>query len=284
MINRNILGASFAFALTALFSFSLTTQALQQTKSGESAQKNVEKSKSSQDKKSFTLGVSKNSPRVIRLTAKNARLSEISEELSRKMNVPVRLSSLMSKQTVSEMQFEGLNLEATLRMLAPHPYVDYVLGGDANWHPKPLAIYLNGLNETQPSLYETVKNDSQLLMIEGHTEEGTEEYEKARENEEEALRVVYTNNRLSVLARKQPLSVVMYQIAKELGIPFDMKADNSEIVDVNFKSLTIEQAMRTLSPSVRFFYRADLLNFESYPIRLVLGSPDSQPANAAQSN
>ena len=43
----------------------------------------------------------------------------------------------------------GLNLDATLRMLAPQPVVDYESGGD-DPQPRALAIYLQGLNETPP--------------------------------------------------------------------------------------------------------------------------------------
>ena len=246
--------------------------------------KEADAAQPAQAKKNFTLKISKETPRFFALTAKNAKLTEIAGELARRLDVPVRLSPLMSQQTISELQFESLNLEATLRMLAPHPYVDYVMGGDATGQPKPLAIYLYAMNEAPPSLNETVKSNQQTLLIEGHTEEGTEEYEKEREKKEEPLRVAFSNNRLSVRAQKQPIGIVLYKVATELGIPFDLESDSMEVVDVEFNGYSVDQAMRSISPAVRFYYRADLLNFENYPIRIVLADTQQKPARTAQSN
>ncbi len=118
------------------------------------------------------------------------------------------------------------------------------------------------------------------MLIEGDTEEGTEEYERRRKEMAEPLRITFQNNRLSVHAERQPLSVVLYKVASELGVPFELGSDTGEVVDTDFKDYTFEQAMRTLSPSVRFFYRADLLNFELYPIRIALSGNASAPATA----
>ena len=65
--------------------------------------------------------------------------------------MPVVLSPLLAKQKVT-LDFAGLNLEATLRMLAPQGYVDYEAGGEGGYEPKPLALYLQGANERPPGL------------------------------------------------------------------------------------------------------------------------------------
>lgn len=235
--------------------------------------------KQSPAKKDFTLSVSKAAPHTFKLRAKKALLTDVTDELSRRLKLPIRLSPLMAKQYVENLDISGLNLEATLRMLAPHPYVDYVAGGEDFGQPKPLAVYLYAMNERPPSLNETVKNNVSALLIEGDTEEGTEEYEKRKREKPEPLAVTFTNNRLSVRAEKQPLSVVLFKIANELGIPFELQSDTTEIVDLEFNGYTVDQAMRALSPSVRLYYRSDLLNFETYPIRIAL-APPAQPAQA----
>lgn len=226
----------------------------------------------------FTLRVSKNAPHTYTLKAKNARVSDIAQELSKRLGAPVRLSPLMAKQTIN-IEIEGVALEGMLRLIAPHPLVDYVASG-LDPQPKVLAVYLQALNETPPQLHETVKNNVDSLLIEGHTEEGTEDYERERRERGDPLRITYKNNRLSVHAEKQPLSVVLYKVAQEVGVPFELGGDTSEVIDADFEDYTVDQAIRTLSPAVRLFYRADLLNFENIPIRIALTSSAAAPAPA----
>jgi antitoxin component of RelBE/YafQ-DinJ toxin-antitoxin module len=119
-----------------------------------------------------------------------------------------------------------------------------------------------------------VKGTSEAILIEGDTEEGTgdEEAQKKRD-EENPLKVSYARNNLSVRARKQPLTVVLFKIASELGIPFELRYESPEVVDVDFNNYTVEQAIRGLSPAVRLFYRTDLQTYEMQPLRIVLGAP-----------
>ena len=225
-------------------------------------------------KPGFTLRVTKQGPlRAYKLVAKNAKVADIAAELSRQIGAPVQLSPLMQRQRVT-VEFSNLDLEAALRFLAPVPLVDYVAGGAddaASGQPKPLAVYLYAVNEAPPSLNETVKSGSEAFLIEGHTEEGTEEYEKKQK--EEPLEVTFANNRLSVRAEKQPLSVVVSEVAGALGVPFELSHNVSEVVDLNFQQYPVDQALRSISPAVRFFYRADLSTSEKYPIRLALTPP-----------
>ena len=178
----------------------------------------------------------------------------------------------MEKQKVT-VDFGGLNLEATLRMLAPQPYVDYVTGGDDPEQPKPLAVYLQGANEHPPSSTASVRGSSEAILIEGNTEDSTDG--QAQTKEEDPLKVTFANNQLSVRAHKQPLSVVLFRIANEIGVPFELRYESPEVIDVEFSNYSLEQAVRSLSPEVRFYYRLDLQTFQAQPLRMVLVAPAS---------
>jgi hypothetical protein len=222
--------------------------------------------------KAWSVQMSKAAPHTFTVKAKDARLAEVAGEISRLLKVPVTLTPLMEKQRVT-LDFGGLNLEATLRMLAPQPYVDYVLGGDDPDQPKPLAVYLQGANERPPSQTASVRGSSEAILIEGDTEEGTDG--QAQKKEEDPLKVTYANNQLSVRAHKQPLSVVLFKIANEIGVPFELRYESPEVIDVEFSNYTLEQALRSLSPEVRFYYRLDLQTFQAQPLRMALVAPAS---------
>jgi hypothetical protein len=224
--------------------------------------------------KPWSVKMSKGAPYTFTVKAKEVPLPEITGELSRLLKVPFTLSPLLSKQKVT-LEFGGLNLEATLRMLAPQSYVDYVAGGPGGEEPKALAVYLQGLNEPAPSANATVRGTSEAILIEGDTEEGTDSEAQKKKEEEDPLRVTWSNNQLSVRARKQPLSVVLFKIASEVGVPFEMRYESAELVDVEFQNFPLEQAFRSLSPGVRFYYRVDLQTFQVQPLRLALLSPAS---------
>jgi hypothetical protein len=207
---------------------------------------------------------------TIKLIAKEARVSAVAAKLSSDLGVPVKLGPAIAKQKIT-LDLEGLTLEGLLRYLAPQPYVDYVAGGNDMGQPKALAIYLYGPNETPPSANETASNRNQSLFVQGDTgdtEEGTEEYKKREEKE--PLEVAFSDNRLSVRAEKQPLTTVLTRIAIELGVPYQVGSDMTEVLSVNFKGYPIDQAMRSLSPSIQFYYRADLTKFENQLTRVVL--------------
>jgi hypothetical protein len=224
--------------------------------------------------KSWSVRMSKGAPYTFTVKAKEAALPEITGEMSRLLKVPFTLSPLLAKQKVT-LEFGGLNLDATLRMLAPQSYVDYVAGGDGGGEPRALAVYLQGLNETAPPMNAAVRGTSEAILIEGDTEEGTDSEAQKKKEEENPLRVTWSNNQLSVRARKQPLSVVLFKIASEVGVPFEMRYESAELVDVEFQNYPLDQAFRSLSPGVRFFYRVDLQTFQVQPLRLALLSPAS---------
>lgn len=272
----------FAVVMTALLC--VTPAPAQQQKPSRDADQNRagaaqtgegDADKGAKEKRAWSLRMSKEAPHTFSVKAKEARLSEITGELSRRLKVPIFSSPLLEKQLVS-LDFSGINLEGTLRMFAPQVYIDYESGGEDQYQPKPLAIYLHGMNEPPPSTTQVVKGNSEALLIEGDTEEGVGDEEARKKREaEEPLRVSYAKNFLSVRARKQPLTVVLYKIANELGIPFEMRYESPEVVDVEFNDYSVEQAFRSLSPAVRLYYRLDLLTYGVQPLRIVLSAPAS---------
>jgi hypothetical protein len=221
--------------------------------------------------KSWSVRMTKDIPHTFTVKAKETPLAEVAAEISRLTKVPVMLSPVMAKQKVT-LDFAGLNLEATLRMLAPQGYIDYEAGGEGG-EPKPLALYLHGHNERPPSTTAAVRGNSEAILIEGDTEEGTDSEAQRKREAEDPLRVTWANNQLSVRARKQPLSVVLFKIASEVGVPFEMRYESAELVDVEFQNYPLDQAFRSLSPGVRFYYRVDLQTFQVQPLRLALLPP-----------
>jgi hypothetical protein len=219
--------------------------------------------------KSWSVRMSKAAPHTFTVKAADAKLSEIAREISRLLKVPVTLSPLMEKQRVT-LEFGGLNLEATLRMLAPQSYIDYVTGGDDPDQPKPIAVYLQGMNERPPALTATVRGNSEAVLIEGNTEDDTN---GESQKEKDPLKVTFANNLLSVSAHKQPLSVVLFKVASEIGVPFELRYETPEVIDVEFNNYSLEQAVKSLSPGIRFYYRLDLQTFQAQPLRMVLVAP-----------
>ncbi|HEV2706141.1 MAG TPA: DUF4974 domain-containing protein [Pyrinomonadaceae bacterium] len=229
------------------------------------------KAQQAKRKATWRLRISRQTPQTFTLKAENAPLEEIAQELGRRLNVNVALSPVMKKRNVT-VDFSALTLDAALRMLAPKPYVDYEMGGGNSFEPKVLAVYLYALNERPPDQSIALRNQSDAVLIEGDTEEGVEN-PNAKKTEEPPLKVAFARNHLSVKARKQPLSVVLYKIASEVGVPFELQYESNEIIDVDFVDYPLEQAMRTLSSSVRFYFRADLQNLDIQPLRIALVAP-----------
>lgn len=244
-------------------------------KAGAPAEKPAADKPTTAEKGTWSVRATRQTPQTFSVKAKDARVADITNELSRLLKIPIVLSPVMEKQRVT-VDFSGMNLEGTVRLLAPQVFVDYAVGGEGQFEPKPLAIYLQALNERPPSPNESVKSNSEAILIEGDTEEGTGDEEAQRKRDEaNPLKVSYVKNQLSVRARQQPLSVVLFKIASEVGIPFEMRYDSTEMVNVEFNNYTLEQAVRALSPSVRLFYRADLQNYDVQPLRLALLAPAS---------
>ena len=172
----------------------------------------------------------------------------------------------MRQQRVSH-EFTDIPLEGAVRMLAPQPYIDYEVSGDPASQPRPIGIYLHALNEEPPDPSAVVKGESESLLIQGHTEEGTEAYEKAREKDDLPLRVKVEKNALSVRARKQPLVAVLAEIASKVDIPFEMKYESADLVDVTSAATHRQRAFASRPTSA---YMRTIDEYENRPLRLVL--------------
>jgi hypothetical protein len=214
--------------------------------------------------------VTEGTPTLITVKADGIPMSTVTAELSRELKIPFLMSDLIGKQN-AQANFEDLTVEAAAGVLAPQAYIDYELSGDGVAQPKPLAVYLYGYNEAPPSLTATVKGNSEVLMIEGNTEDGVDSQEVS--TEEKPIKVQYEKRLLSVQSKKQPLTAVLYEIATTLGVPFELRYESKEMVDTSFANYRLDDAIRRLSPNVRLFYRADLQRSEITPLRLVLVAP-----------
>ncbi len=224
-------------------------------------------------KGTWRLKVANASPRLLSLKSDRALVADIAAELGRKLDVPIILSPIMAKARVT-LEFTGTPLEGALRMIAPVPYVDYEVSGDGSLPPKIIALYLYGLNEPPPAESAAVRGDSEALLIEGNTEDGTEA-ESEKDKQEKALNVKVERYQVTVHARKQPLTAILFEIANKVDIPFEMKYDSNEIVDIDLTNATMEQVVHTLSPNIRLYQRTDLQTFETRPLRIVLAMPAS---------
>ena len=270
-----LFGASGAAARQPAASKPAAAQPAQPEARRSPAQPATAKPKANGEQPFHRLRVSKDVPAAISLKSKDAPLTEIASELERKLKVPVMLSSLMQKQKLT-VDFANLPLEGAARLLAPQVYIDYEVSGDAGTQQKPVGIYLHGMNEPPPDVSAVVQGGSEAILIEGNTEDGVEESGSAKSKEDEQpLRVKVERSQVSVRARKQPLTAVLYEIASKVDIPFEMKYESNELVDVDFNNYSIDQVVRSLSPNIRLYMRTNLLNYEITPLRLVLVPPAS---------
>jgi len=215
----------------------------------------------------------------ISLKAEKAKVSEVTQELSKRLKVPIFLGTERQNELLT-IEFSQLTLEPALQLLSPTVYVDYEISPGEQ--PKALGIYLYDANQGEPPLTAVVNGSTQSMLIEGNTEDGVEpEAEAGAEEKEKPLQIHFKDNLLTVKAKKQPLSLVLLKIGEELGIPVDIQELNSSaVIDADISKLPVEDAVRQLSPNIRLFLRADLTRAERRALRLVL----AEPAKTTQQN
>lgn len=265
--------ASVALSTSALAQETVPaqTEPRQEAKDSKAAEKKPEEKPAAKPR--FTLTVRTTPILNISLKADKAVVSEVAQELSRKLKIPVFLGQERQKELLT-IEFDQLTLEPALQLLAPTVYVDYEIDTGSLQHPKPLGIFLYDLNQGEPPLTAVVGGSTQSLLIEGNTEDGVESEEEEEDDaEEETLRINFQNNLLSVKAKKQPLPLVLLKIGEQLGIQVDIQQDSIAMVDVEISKSRVEDVMRQLSPNIRLFVRADVTRAENRALRLILAEP-----------
>jgi hypothetical protein len=222
----------------------------------------------------YTLTVKTRPILNISLKAEKANISEITQELSKKLKVPIFLGPDRQKEPIS-IEFSELTLEPALQLLSPSVFVDYEVDTGSQEPPKVLGIFLYDSNQGEPPVTAVIHGSSQAMLIEGNTEDGVEpaDEEAKKKLEEEPLRVNYENYQLSVKSKKQPLPLVLLKIGETVGIPVDIQDDRMELVDAEISKLSVEDAVRQLGPNIRVFVRADLGRSQRRALRLVLTQP-----------
>ena len=236
----------------------------------ESSKPQVEK----KEQPAFALSVRRSPILNLSLKAEKIKLVDIAAEMSKRLKTPVVVGPGLQKEVVS-IEFSSLTLEPAMQLMAPHVYIDYEIDTGGVIPPKPLSIFFNAANSGEPPMTAVLQSSTQSMLIEGDTEDGVEPQteDDQKRHEEQPLRIQFQNNIISIKAKKQPLVLVLLKIGEELGIPVDIQTEPKDIIDTEINKLPVEDAIRKLSPNIRLFLRADLLNAERRAMRLVLTDP-----------
>ena len=160
----------------------------------------------------------------------------------------------MQKQLVT-LDFQNLALESALQAIAPLPSIHYELQG--NSAPICREIFLNAYNEPVP--VPKIENQGISFIMEGDTE-------NAGDRKEDPLQISYRNQRLSVKVKKQSLTAVLDRMAMQMGVNFTMKQDSDEVVDLDVKEMSLEEAIAYFPPTVHLHVRKDLQRFNMVPL------------------
>lgn len=256
--------------LTALVCLTSFTIALAQKPTQPEAEAKKESKPSA--KLPFELTVKTRPILNISLKAEKAKVTEVTQELSKRLKIPIFLGTQRQNELLT-IEFSQLTLEPALQLMSPTVYVDYEINTGSGEQPKALGIYLYDANQGEPPATAVVTGSMQSMLIEGNTEDGVETETESEEKEEKPLRISFRDNLLTVKAKKQPLSLVLLKIGEELGIPVDIQELSNSLVDADISKLPVEDVVRQLSPNIRLFLRADLTRSERRALRLVLAEP-----------
>ena len=215
--------------------------------------------------RSFTMTVNPGDrPVTMSLKADNARLSDVATELGRRLKAKVVLGPGVQNEKIT-VDIPVTMLETALISLAPRVFVDYEIRQDAT--PVPLGLYLLGATDPVPATDTVVRGTSQGILIEGNTED------MPKTPEEDPLRVTGDRKFLSVVVKKQPLSLVARAIGEVLGIPVETKYDANEIITATLTNGLPEETVTGLSPNLHIFVRVDVNLAERIPLKIVVEKP-----------
>lgn len=218
-----------------------------------------------QPQPAYTLTVTKEGGTFLNLKARDAKLSDVAADLARRLNAKVIVGTALKDEKITT-EIAGTPIEPAMLILAPRVYIDYEVRRDAQ--PRPLGIYLLGLDDPDPSVSAVVQGTSQGLFVSGNTEDTGEPPKDA------PLRIKYDKGRLSVFAKQQPLIAVVMSIADELGVPAEIKYESRETINADIKETqSIEDAFISLSENVRVYVRSNANGLERKLLRVVVVGP-----------
>jgi type II secretory pathway component GspD/PulD (secretin) len=216
----------------------------------------------------WSLKISKEAATLIGLKAQEAPLNELAQDLSRQLGIPIRLSPVMEPQRITA-ELDEASLENILRSLAPQAYLDETISVQDGTTQQWLGAYLSGLNEAKPERRAHLKEQNETVMF-----FGTIGAEGEAAQAEAPLQVKLENGLVHLRIRRQPVAVVLYEIAQQLGIPFEMRAQPDQLpdhlIDLEAQGQRLEDALRQLAAPIHLTRRLNLALNESEPLRIIL--------------
>lgn len=206
---------------------------------------------------------------LITIRAKNVRLQQVATRLSEQLEVPVVVSPKLKLKLITLRRAKA-PLETFLKDLAPLVFVDYLQVSGEEIAPRCQGIFLYAQSEDAPAHDANVQPRSQAFLFSGDTEEGTT---PTSETENLPLRVLTAQGLITVVAHRQPLTVVLYEIASKFKIPFEMRYESRETVNLAVQKTPLQDALSSFPAGVQYYYRLNLINLETTPLHLLLASP-----------
>ena len=206
---------------------------------------------------------------LITIRAENARLHQVATQLSEQLNVPVVVSPKLRLKLLTLRRAKA-PLETFLKDLAPLVYVDYLQMSGENSAPRCQGIFLYAQFEDAPAQAANVQPQSQAFLFSGDTEEVTT---PASATENLPLRILTVQGLITIVAHRQPLTVVLYEIASKFKIPFEMRYESRETVNLAVQKTSLQDALPSFPAGVQYYYRLNLINLETTPLHLLLASP-----------
>jgi hypothetical protein len=86
------------------------------------------------------------------------------------------------------------------------------------------------------------------------------------DSKDDPLQVDYRNGRLTVKVQKQSLAAVLDRIATVLSVNLIMKQETNDTVDLDFKEVSLEDAISYFPPSVHLHVRKDIQRATTVPL------------------